>query len=306
MTIFLVLFLSWASPSDQDLLEVDGRPHPQAIYGGEPVEPGRWPEVVYLTTPGTRCSGTLVSPDLVLTAAHCFEGLSASTPVTIQFGDSDATATMQFISGDWGRHEEFCLPSVCHENLHDVGWIRLPQSVDIPPILPITDQAEFDEVMVPGIELVFVGYGLTEDNELGVKREVLATLISFNESGHEFFAGGDGKDTCSGDSGGPALVRLGSGEIRIAGVLSRGAECGTGGTYSIPAPELCWLRDSSGLDLLPGDCGCDCVSLHAAVIDDGCACAVSDRESSVAAPRSHLVMTFGLLAVALFGRRRRR
>jgi MYXO-CTERM domain-containing protein len=186
-----------------------------------------------------------------------------------------------------------------------VGWVRLPQSVDIPPILPITDQAEFDEAMVPGTELGFVGYGLTEDNELGVKREVAATLTSFNESGREFFAGGDGKDTCAGDSGGPALVALGSGEIRLAGVLSRGAECGTGGTYSVPAPELCWLRDSSGVDLLPAGCGCDCVSLYKAVLDDGCACAVGARGSSVSAPRSNVVMMLGLLAVALFVRRRR-
>jgi MYXO-CTERM domain-containing protein len=212
---------------------------------------------------------------------------------------------MQFNSNDWGRHDEFCLPSVCEADLHDVGWVRLPQSVDIPPILPITDQAEFDEAMVPGTELVFVGYGLTEDNELGVKREVAATLTSFNESGREFFAGGDGKDTCAGDSGGPALVALGSGEIRLAGVLSRGAECGTGGTYSVPAPELCWLRDSSGVDLLPAGCGCDCVSLYKAVLDDGCACAVGARGSSVSAPRSNVVMMLGLLAVALFVRRRR-
>jgi hypothetical protein len=100
---------------------------------------------------------------------------------------------MQFSSTDW-------------------GWVRVPQPVAISPILPITDQAEFDEVMVPGTELVFVGYGLTEDDESGAKREVVANLTNFNDSGREFFAGGDGKDTCSGDSGGPALVRLGSGE----------------------------------------------------------------------------------------------
>lgn len=298
MTVFFLLLLSWASPPDPSMLEIDGEPDPQAIYGGEPVEPGSWPEVVHLVTTGKRCSGTLVAPDLVLTAAHCFEGLLANAPMLIQFGDSDATPVMQFNSSDWGRHDDFCLPADCGEDLHDVGWVRLPQSVDIPPILPITDQSEFDEVMVPGTELVFVGYGLTEDKELGIKREVVAELTGFTESGREFYAGGNGKDTCAGDSGGPALVRLSSGEIRIAGVLSRGGECGTGGTYSVPAPELCWLRDTSGLDLLPADCGCDCVSLHRAVLDDGCACAV-------AAPRSHVVMTFGLLAVGLFGRRRR-
>jgi secreted trypsin-like serine protease len=165
--------------------EIDSGPRPRAIYGGEPVEPGSWPQVVYLTTMSRRCSGTLVAPDLVLTAAHCFDSLLADASVLIQFGDSDITSTMQFSSTDWGSHDEFCLPSVCDEDLHDVGWVRLPQPVDIPPILPITDQAEFDEVMLPGTELVFVGYGLTEDHESGVKREVVANITNFNESGRE-------------------------------------------------------------------------------------------------------------------------
>ena len=41
----------------------------------------------------------------------------------------------------------------------------------------------------------------------------------------------------------------------------------------MPLPELCWLRDDSGVDLLPEGCAaCDCVSLAGEGVDDGCDC----------------------------------
>jgi hypothetical protein len=136
--------------------------------------------------------------------------------------------------------------------------------------------------MQVGSELVFAGFGEDEEGVVGVKREVLATLTSFNESGREFRAGGDGNDTCLGDSGGPALVALANGEWRLAGVISRGGECGLGGIYGVPLPELCWLRDESGVDLLPGGCEqCDCVTLTGESIDDGCGCEASPGAAPV-------------------------
>lgn len=282
-------------------LEVGSRP--QAIYGGGPVEPGAWPAVVSIVTTNKRCTGTLVSPSLVFTAAHCFSP-SPTAAVQIRFGDSDNAPTMAFTSDDWGAHEDFCLPEECGEDLHDFAWIRLPQPVDIEPILPITDQAEFDEVMVVGQELIFVGYGQTDDGSLGDKHEVVASLTSFNESGREFRAGGEGKDTCFGDSGGPALVELSSGEIRLAGVISRGGECGEGGIYGVPMPELCWLRDSSGIDLLPEGCdACDCVVLAGDAPDEGCDCDLGDADPD----RPWWILTeVGLLFAALLWLRRGR
>jgi hypothetical protein len=241
-----------------------------AIYGGDQVDPGEWPAVVAVAT-GKLCTGTLVAPDLVLTAAHCFDPEPAGA-VQIHFGD-DLSSSGVVEAEDWGRHPDFCLPADCGEDIHDFAWVRLPSPVDVEPILPITNQAEFDEVMQVGHELWFVGFGEDDDGTIGTKREVLSSLTSFNESGREFRAGGDGKDTCYGDSGGPALVQLASGQWRLAGVISRGGECGQGGIYGVPMPELCWLRDSSGVNLLPDGCdACDCVVLHGDAPDDGCGC----------------------------------
>lgn len=273
------------------------------IYGGEPVEPGGWPAVVAVSS-GKLCTGTLVAPDLILTAAHCFEAES-NVPVQIVFGDSLMSGNV--ISSDsWGSHPDFCIPSdTCKEDLHDFAWVRLDVPIDgIEPIVPITSQVEFDEVMVPGAELLFVGFGRDESGTIGIKRQVSASLTSFNTSGREFRAGGDGNDTCLGDSGGPALVQLASGEWRVAGIISRGGDCGEGGVYGVPLPELCWLRDDSGVDLLPNGCeACDCVDLAPEPVDEGCGCT-----SGVANERGQLAWAASLAALAGLGllRRRRR
>jgi V8-like Glu-specific endopeptidase len=263
-----------ASPPVPSDGSIAGEPLDPLIYGGEPVEPGAWPAVVAVRTT-KLCTGTLVAPDLVLTAAHCFDP-EPFAPVEIDFGDSLLTAST-VSSEEWGQHPDFCLPTECGDDLHDFAWVKLPTAVMIEPIEVITDQAEFDEAMQVGQVLTVVGFGRDEALVSGIKREVSAALTSFNETGREFRAGGDGKDSCAGDSGGPALVQLASGEWRVAGVTSRGGDCGLGGVYSVPLPELCWLRDDSGVDLLPPGCEmCDCVVLHGDVPDEGCDCRIPE------------------------------
>lgn len=252
-----------------------GSPDPH-IVGGDPVAPGGWPAVVTIQTNGPKlCTGTLVAPNLILTAAHCLS--PAPSVVQVRLGESAPLTDVAVAA--WGSHPDFCLPADCPEgDLHDFGWIRLTTPLSIEPIGLIVGQAEYDEVMSIGQPVTFVGVGEDEAEVAGIKREVDATITSFGESGREFRAGGNGKDTCAGDSGGPALVQLDSGEWRVAGVLSRGGECGSGGTYGVPVPELCWLRDSSGVDLVPSECNeCACVDISRAE-KSACACETSEAD----------------------------
>ncbi len=280
-----------------------GSPDHSGIFGGDPVESGAWPAVVTIRT-SKLCTGTLVAPNLVLTAAHCFTP-APSGVIHVDFGDSIGDPDFTLVATDWATHPDFCLPDTCDRDLHDFAWVRLPVDVDVTPILPITDQLEYDELMVDGHALTFVGFGEDEAQVTGIKREVASNITSFNESGREFRAGGDGKDTCFGDSGGPSLGQLADGTWRLAGVLSRGGDCGKGGIYGVPLPELCWLRDSSGVDLLPEGCAaCDCVDI-APDRDEGCKCSAGARRTWADSGSKWGWTTLPLLALLGWVRRRR-
>ncbi|EDM76625.1 trypsin domain lipoprotein [Plesiocystis pacifica SIR-1] len=269
--------------------ELDAPAEPETggapIYGGELVAPGGWPATVAILGQ-SFCSGTLVTPELVLTAAHCFPSESGGS-VTVYFGDSTGNPSHERTATEWGVHPDFCLPKDCGDEIHDFAWVRLSEPIeDIDPIVPITNQSEFDDAMATGSEVVFVGYGEDELAVTGFKREVTSTITGYSANGREFRAGGEGKDSCQGDSGGPAFVQTSEGQWRLAGVLSRGGECGGGGIYGVPLPELCWLRDSSGVDLLPEGCSsCDCVALPGEV-DEGCGCSTAATGAGLSAEHS--------------------
>src|SRR5688572_29839466 len=65
-----------------------------AIYGGAAVTPCGWPTAVFLSFGGSACSGTLVHPDIVITAAHC-PGSSGGVQATVGFGEGQGGGARQ-------------------------------------------------------------------------------------------------------------------------------------------------------------------------------------------------------------------
>ena len=255
---------------------------PVPIVGGTEVPLGRWDAVGAFQIGVRFCSGTMVAPRLMLTAAHCLTGLSPSQAesILVVFGPSAYTPAAVTRAADFGVFERYC--EECTRDRFDLGYVLLREAVSLPGGFPplVTDQETWDAVMVDGKPMVAVGYGQSRDGEpsladdkgVGIKREVGVSYRGFSESGLDFRAGGDGRGTCAGDSGGPAFVELEDGRWALAGVLSGGfGACGDGGLFMVPLLALPWIRDQTGVDLLPRGCAdADCVDTT--LPEDGCGC----------------------------------
>ena len=228
------------------------------IYGGTKVAAGEWNSTVGITNNGSMfCSGTIVHPRLVITAAHCVANTSSARSLGVYMGEGREGGRVS----DYYQVESFAYSPNYRRG--SVGWDDIAYLVtaeemdidaaDIPEILMNED--EMDEILKVGNEVHLVGFGTRNDRGFGVKYEVDAPITRINSN--EVYIGRDGKDSCQGDSGGPAYGQLANGEWRVFGVVSRGGACGTGGIWGRMSANICWVEKDSGVDIdLPlGACG---------------------------------------------------
>jgi hypothetical protein len=106
-------------------------------------------------------------------------------------------------------------------------------------VLPLAFE---DEVRV-GDRATLAGFGLDENGDVGERRFVEETIVEVDDE--LVVVHGEGESgACTGDSGGPLLLRTASGELRVAGVLSVGsASCVEIDVYQRIGPVADWLHE---------------------------------------------------------------
>lgn len=223
---------------------------PAPIVGGSRVPEGKWNDVVAVIGAGGSCSGTLIAPDVVLTAGHCidiepYEVITSTTDFGRPGGDR--------IAVKWAR----AYPDWAYR--YDVGVLML-EHMARPTPRPIAAACHTNDRLRDGAPLTIVGYGLvtpagTDDNKR-LHEATAPVLDAFCESAPgceaavrpngEFTAGGRGTDSCFGDSGGPAFLETAAGPA-LVGIVSRGLAlpglpCGNGGVYVRADKIVAWAQ----------------------------------------------------------------
>ena len=224
------------------------------IYGGSEVDACGWPSTVYLQSSSGACTGVLVHPLVVMTAAHCID---EADPSSVRFGESGNTA-QALVQTAYCRQGPGWTGATATGQ--DYGYCRLKAPVTSVPIVPVASGCEQTAIQ-PGATIMHVGFGTDENGNSG-RKKMLETTID-EVGGGEILSGEVDEIICNGDSGGPTFVYLdpalgGDGSWRVAAIHSwaQGADpvspnC-TGVAGSVLASQaIDWIEQDSGIDITP-------------------------------------------------------
>jgi len=246
------------------------------VVDGLPTLSGRLSDVVGIAARDSNtssCSGTLIAPGVVLTAKHCVcHGFNA----VVLIGERDRTARQYRVARQIPEPDE-CGEAITNLDL-DIGLLILAKPLPDVGVRELASRDVIDKAFsfrivgfgdykIPG-----GGIGHGEKRETVVPRatnDCLGEVPGYHKAdadvygcrpGAEIVAGtpGVGRDTCTGDSGGPLLVgpqfhgglNVPDEELRLAGVASRPIKlstdtmpCGDGGIYvRITETVMDWIN----------------------------------------------------------------
>jgi hypothetical protein len=209
---------------------------------------------------GINCSGTLIAPSVVLTAAHCLYGQSPAA-LEVVLGPSLAHSSAT-IAADALRIDPGFDPVTM---VADIGLVHLSSPATAPPATVFPGPLDPSFV---GRTVRIVGFGRTSAGDAAPPSKHQGTSTVASVDSQAFTFGPSPSLTCFGDSGGPAFLTVGGTEY-LVGVTSAGdPQCDTLSTDTrvdvfvgvFIAPNVaasttavgaaCWLGDNCA----SGDC----------------------------------------------------
>ncbi len=183
------------------------------------------------------CTGTLITPSTILTAAHCLDPHGGVTGLIAGFPKDSHSNKQDFEPFQVARFKMHPKWDSIPGNPYDIGIVVLKNEVGSRAPIPLVGTGAHRAAS--GDPIGIYGYGKNENGELGTLRygRMLLEVFDFqtNYSDDLLAAAYDstGQTICNGDSGGPAGHKVGN-------------NYGIIGVNSIGTSEKCSAGDVSG------------------------------------------------------------
>ncbi|KJK77159.1 hypothetical protein H634G_07580 [Metarhizium anisopliae BRIP 53293] len=234
------------------------------IVGGEEAKDlSQYPYLVSVHPMGGSyhfCGGILLDSTTVLTAAHCLyrpvkcrekpedcQGdvfLVRAASLDRETGGTVSEVASFKIHPNYDGHVNNAYP-------HDIAILKLSTSIQESNIIRYgyANLAASGSDPVPDSIALAPGWGLLEfSGPMPDKLRQVYVPIRARESCKDateamVCAGGDGKDTCTGDSGGPLIDRETG---QVVGIVSSGVGCGGTGLYTRVASYISFINENLG------------------------------------------------------------
>jgi secreted trypsin-like serine protease len=172
-------------------------------------------QIVVVRTSNGYCSGTFITPNQVLTAAHCFSDGGRSAGILSQYFSYNSSRVQV--------HPSFN-PNVASDQ-NDVAIVTIGQNAPVNPV-PINTSRSVGR----GDQVVTYGFGLDQSDDTYIGRiesgeaplkATTLNVIAISDFSIDSISDGSG-DTCQGDSGGSLLLEGNDGQPGVVAIVRAG------------------------------------------------------------------------------------